>query len=136
MKYRLKAASGALTGQTFELGDATTVGSADSADIRIDGLAPEHARIVARDGGLVVEAGGETRLNGEPVERQALESGDELQFGPIRFVLQAPGLKPARVLDRVPGRRPAAQRWRLIAALAAAAAAGAWAWWAFAPGAA
>ncbi|MDT8448849.1 MAG: FHA domain-containing protein [Wenzhouxiangellaceae bacterium] len=136
MKYRLKAASGALTGQTFELGDETTVGSADAADIRIDGLAPEHARLVARDGGLVVEAGGETRLNGEPVARRALESGDELQFGPIRFVLQAPGLKPARVLDGVPGQHPASRRRWLIAMLAAAAAAAAWAWWAFAPGAA
>ena len=59
MKYRLKSASGPLTGQTFDLGESTLLGSAADADVRLDGLDAEHARIVRRDGGLVLEASGE-----------------------------------------------------------------------------
>jgi hypothetical protein len=127
MEYRLKAASGAQTGQTFALGETTGIGAAPKADIRIEGLAEQHARIVCRDGGLVLEADGDVRVNGEPVSRVSLQSGDELQFGHHRFVLQAPGLKPARVLDRIPERRGGAWKWWIAAgAAAAAAAAGGW----------
>jgi predicted component of type VI protein secretion system len=129
MKFRLKAASGPRTGQTFELGDATLVGAGDDVDVRLDGIDDEHARIVRRDDGLVLEASGETRVNGETVDVVALQSGDELQVGTHRFVLQAPGLKPARVLDQVAGqRRGGTWKWLAAAAAAAAAAAGS-AWW-------
>lgn len=135
MKFRLKAASGPRTGQTFELGDATLVGAGDDADVRLEGIDDEHARIVRRDDGLVLEASGETRVNGETVDVVALQSGDELQVGTHRFVLQAPGLKPARVLDRVPEtRRDRAWKWLVGAAAAAAAGAGAW-WLLLGPGA-
>ncbi|MGK7295531.1 MAG: FHA domain-containing protein [Candidatus Wenzhouxiangella sp. M2_3B_020] len=127
MKYRLKAASGELTGRTFDLGETTAIGSSDDCDVRLDGLDREHARIVRRDGGLVLEATGEARVNGAVVREQALESGDELQVGAQRFVLQAPGLKPARVLDRVPERRTGSWKW--LVAVGAAAAAGAAGWW-------
>lgn len=101
MKYRLKSASGPHTGKTFDLGEAMVLGSGDNADVRLDGLEAEHARILRREGGLVLEASGKARVNGEPVDTVVLQSGDEIQFGTSRFVLQAPGLKPARVLDRV-----------------------------------
>jgi len=129
MNYRLKGASGALTGQTFELAEVTTVGSAPGAGIRIEGLEPEHARIASRDGGLVIEALGECVLNGEPVTEAALTSGDELRIGNARLVLQAPGVKPARVLDRVPV-RPRGSRigWIIGGATVAAGAFAAW-WW-------
>ncbi len=99
--YRLKSASGPLTGQTFDLGESTLLGSAEDADVRLDGLDAGHARIVRRDGGLVLEASGEARVNGETARSAALQSGDEIQLGKSRFVLQAPGLKPARVLDQL-----------------------------------
>lgn len=134
MEYRLKAASGARTGQTFPLAERTGIGSAAGADIRLDGLEDEHARIVRRDGGLVLEAQGNAQVNGEPVAQAPLQSGDELQFGPHRFVLQAPGLKPARVLDRVPERRGGGWKWLAAAGLAAAAGAAGW-WFVFGPGA-
>jgi len=101
MKYRLKSASGPQTGQTFELAESTRLGSSENADVRLPGLERDHASIVRRDGGLVLEAAGEVRVNGEIVQSAALQSGDELQLGTSRFVLQAPGLKPARVLDQV-----------------------------------
>jgi hypothetical protein len=129
MKYRLKAASGALTGQTFGLAETTRIGSAPDAHIRINGLGPEHARIVQRDGGLWLEADGECLINGEAVHSAALQSGDELRFGTVRLVLQAPGLKPARVLDRPQAAGPGHWRWALYAGLASiGAAAAAW-WW-------
>lgn len=138
MEYRLKAASGADTGTTHPLGETTRIGSAESSDIRFQGADAEHARISRRDGGLVLEARGEVRVNGEVVDAGAsrpLQSGDELQFGSVRFVLQAPGLKPARVLDRVPERRPAGWKWVAIAVATAAAAGAGW-WFLLGPGAA
>lgn len=135
MKFRLKSASGPLTGQTFDLGESTLLGSAENADVRLEGLEGEHARIVRRDGGLVLEASGEARVNGEPVGAAALQSGDEIQLGTTRFVLQAPGLKPARVLDRVPPQRPAGWKWLVAAGLVAAAGAVGW-WFLLGPGAA
>ena len=134
-KYRLKTASGPLTGQTFDLEDSTLLGSTEDAAVRIEGLDAEHARIVRRDGGLVLEASGDARVNGEPVRSAALQSGDEIQFGTSRFVLQAPGLKPARVLDQVPARRGLAWRWLAAAGLLAAAGAAGW-WLVLGPGAA
>jgi hypothetical protein len=134
-KYRLKSASGPLTGQTFDLDESTLLGSAENAAVRLDGLEAEHARIVRRDGGLVLEASGEARVNGEPVRNAALQSGDEIQFGTSRFVLQAPGLKPARVLDQVPARRGSGWRWLVAAGLLAAAGAAGW-WMLLGPGAA
>lgn len=135
MKFRLKSASGPLTGKTFDLDEATLLGSAKNADVRLDGLDAEHARIVRRDGGLVLEASGDARVNGEPVRTSALQSGDEIQFGTSRFVLQAPGLKPARVLDQVPAQRTSAWKWLVAAGLVAAAGAAGW-WFLLGPGAA
>lgn len=138
MEYRLKAASGAHTGTTHPLGDSSVIGSAASSDIRLDGVDAEHARISRRDGGLVLEALSGVRVNGEDLDAgasRALQSGDELQFGTVRFVLQAPGLKPARVLDRVPERRSGGWRWAVVAVATAAAAAAGW-WFLLGPGAA
>lgn len=134
MKYRLKSASGPQTGQTFNLDESTLLGSADNADVRLDGLDAEHAKIVRRDGGLVLEAFGQVRVNGEDVESTPLQSGDEIQFGTARFVLQAPGLKPARVLDQVPARRTSGWKWLAAAGLLAAAGAAGW-WFLLGPGA-
>ena len=135
MKYRLKSASGPQTGQTFDLGEATLLGSGESADVRLDALDAEHARIARRDGGLVLEAIGEARVNGESVKTVALQSGDEIQFGTCRFVLQAPGLKPARVLDQIE-REPGID-WKAgltAAGLTLAGSAAAW-WFLVGPGA-
>jgi len=129
MIYRLKAASGALTGQTFALSARTRIGSAADAEIHIDGLSPEHARIVERDDELWLEADGESLLNGEVVQQAALQSGDELRFGTVRLVLQAPGLKPARVLDLPKASGSGSWRWAIyLGAAAVGSAAAAW-WW-------
>jgi len=135
MKYRLKSASGPQTGQTFDLDESTLLGSGENADVRLNGLDAEHARIVRRDGGLVLDASGAAKVNGEAVTSTALQSGDEIQFGTSRFVLQAPGLKPARVLDQVPARRSSGWKWLAAAGLLAGAGAVGW-WLLLGPGAA
>jgi hypothetical protein len=136
MIYRLKAASGPLTGRTFDIGDGLLLGSADDADIRDPGLASRHAVIRPDGGGLILEAEGRVEINGEQVERRGLESGDEIRLGTLRFVLQAPGLKPARVLEPVAPERSGvgAAGWLVAALVAAAAAAAGW-WWLAGPGA-
>ncbi|MDX1626256.1 MAG: FHA domain-containing protein [Wenzhouxiangellaceae bacterium] len=124
--YRLKAASGEWTGQAFPLEDDTLIGSDAEADVRHDSLEPRHARIVREDDALMLETAGPTWVNGEPVERRPLESGDELRFGTLRFVLQAPGLKPPRVLEETARPSRTWLRWAAIVAVAAGAAAAAW----------
>lgn len=105
MTFRLKAASGPHTGRTFDLGEDTAIGSAEQADICIEGLPEEQARIVFDGQTLTLESRGEAFVNGVAVARQALKSGDEVRFGEHRFVLQAPGLRPPRVLDRADQRQ-------------------------------
>jgi predicted component of type VI protein secretion system len=128
MQFRLKGASGAITGQAFPLGEDTRIGSAAEAGVQIDGLSPDHARIVFDGEVLILEATGPAWVNGEPAERQALKSGDEIRLGEQRFVLQAPGLRPPSVLREVQDQPSRAGLWWALG-LGAAAAAAAGAYW-------
>jgi predicted component of type VI protein secretion system len=130
--FRLKGASGAVINQSFTLGGRTVIGRADDCDLRLDqpGVAPRHAAIMLEgDGRLQLQAlapGAEILLNGEAVQESPLASGDEIRIANCRFVVQAPGLRPDKVLT------PAATRprrsylpWLIVGGLLAAAA-GAW----------
>ena len=127
--YRLKGASGAVINQSFTLGEHTVIGRADDCDLRIDqdGVAPHHAEIRQDAGrGLVLrnlDAAFETLLNGEAVAETGLASGDEIRIAACRWVLQAPGLRPAKVLtaEAVQPRR-AWLPWLIVTGLLAAAA--------------
>ena len=105
--YRLKGASGAVINQSFTLGGKTVIGRADDCDLRVDheGVAGRHAEIrIGDDGGLLLSSldpGGEILLNGEPVQNASLASGDEIRIANCRWVLQAPGLRPEKVLTDV-----------------------------------
>ena len=102
--YRLKGASGPVINQSHTLGPKTLIGRADDCDLRInaEGVASHHAEILQEEqGGLTLthlDPGFETVLNGEPVQHASLGSGDEIRISKCRFVLQAPGLRPDRVL--------------------------------------
>lgn len=103
--YRLKGASGAVTNQFFTLGDRTLIGSAEDCDVRIDsdGADMQHAEIIEQDGSLILRnlaSPGATLLNGEPVEQASLGSGDEIRIANCRWVLQAPGLRPQKLLTK------------------------------------
>lgn len=120
MKFRLKGASGAHTGRPFELADDTAIGSGDRCDIRLDGLAERHANIRFDGETLMLESAAEAWVNGEPASRRPLASGDEIRFGPHRFVLQAPGLRPPNVLSEPRGRRIGPWVWVAVGLLVAA----------------
>jgi len=132
-KYRLKGASGAVINQSFGLGARTVIGRADDCDVRLqqEGVAGRHAEIVAHDGGLTlsrIDPSVEVLLNGQAVESAQLASGDEIRIANCRFLLQAPGLRPEKVLTtEALSQRRSYLPWLIVAGLLAAAAA---AWYA------
>ena len=127
--YRLKGASGKVAGLSFPLGARTLIGRADHCDVRVDDeqLAPQHAEIVQGDGGALkfrhLAEGNTSRINGEVVREADLASGDEIRLGNSRWVVQAPGLRPTKVLTTEAVKsRPRAWPWLLMLALLGAAA--------------
>jgi len=126
--FRLKGASGAVINKTFDLGQRTVIGRADDCDLRLDqdGVAGRHAEIVAGDSGLELHSldpSTELLLNGRAVTRAELASGDEIRIANCRFVLQAPGLRPEKVLTtEAVKRRRGYLPWLLVGGLLAAAA--------------
>jgi pSer/pThr/pTyr-binding forkhead associated (FHA) protein len=119
MQFRLKAASGPNTGKNFPLEENTSIGSAGDADIRLEGLLDRHARIIYNGETLMLELAGKAWVNGEPVTRRPLQSGDEIRFGEHRFVLQAPGLRPPSVLKDAGPRKSRAWLWVSLGVIAA-----------------
>ncbi len=126
--YRLKGASGAVINQFFTLGDRTLIGSGYDCDISVhhDGVEVRHAEVVEDNGSLILRnlgSPGATLLNGEPVEEAGLVSGDEIRIANCRWVLQAPGLRPQKVLtsEAIQPKRSYLP-WLIVAGLVAAAA--------------
>jgi len=105
MKYRLKITSGASVGQAHDLSPTrTTIGSAEGADIHLEGLEAHRLSIEQDANGLTLSpiSGASVFVNGERIESaQALQSGDEIRVGTHYLMLQAPGLRPQRVLHQV-----------------------------------
>ena len=131
--YRLKGASGPVINQAFKLSTKTRIGRADDCDLRIDadGVSPHHAEIQeSTDGSLTLlslDTAGETLLNGEAVQNASLASGDEIRIANCRWVLQAPGLRPEKVLTSEAVRpRRGYIPWLIVGGLLAAAAGAAW----------
>jgi hypothetical protein len=127
--YRLKGASGPVINQAFRLGAKNLIGRADDCDLRIDvdGISSHHAEIRENEAGNLVlvklDAGAVTQLNGEAVEYAVLASGDEIRIANCRWVLQAPGLRPEKVLSgEVVRSRRRFVPWLITAGLLAAAA--------------
>jgi len=102
--YRLKGASGKVANQSFELGDRTVIGSSAPCELQIQegDIAPQHAEITVLSNGVLMlrqlDEAFETLVNGAPVSQASLASGDEIRVGSCRWVLQAPGLRPEKVL--------------------------------------
>lgn len=128
--YKLKGTAGSVINQAFPFADTIVIGASADCGVRLSdpGVAARHAEIRRQEGGLVLrnlgsEAG--TLLNGEPVSEAPLASGDEIRIGTCRLMLQAPGLRPERVLtaDAVHKRArrwPRALVWTTLAVAAAA----------------
>ena len=61
-------------------------------------------------------------MNGEAVQSASLGSGDEIRIANCRFVLQAPGLRPEKVLtEEAVARRRGWIPWLIAGGLVAAA---------------
>ncbi len=133
MIFRLKATSGPSTGQAYALNaELTELGSSESMDITLAGLEASHARISRSGAGLVIEPVGDSPVfvNGEPVSQaHALQSGDEIRLGSLHLMLQAPGLKPERVLHTVKTKPSRAWLWPVTGVLLVGAAALVWLGW-------
>ncbi|MDX2427275.1 MAG: FHA domain-containing protein [Xanthomonadales bacterium] len=114
--YKLKGTSGSVINQSFPFGESIVLGSSTDCDIQLDeaGVSPRHAEICLLDGNslqlrdLASESG--TLLNGEPVSETLLGSGDEIRIGTCRWMLQAPGLRPERILTTEVVSKPV-RRW-------------------------
>lgn len=118
-RFELKAASGPLTGKTFTLSERTAIGSADQAEIVVEGIEPEHARLNFDGERLTLTCRAETFVNGQLAHERVLQSGDEIRLGVHRFVLRAPGLRPESVLRQPTARGISPWTWVLIGTLAA-----------------
>lgn len=127
--YKLKGTSGSVINQSFPFGESIVLGSSADCDVQIDepGVAARHAEIrLLDDNSLQLkDLGFGTLLNGDPVSETLLGSGDEIRIGTCRWMLQAPGLRPDRVLtadvvQKRTRRWPRVLVWTSLAAAAAA----------------
>jgi pSer/pThr/pTyr-binding forkhead associated (FHA) protein len=129
--YKLKGTAGSVINQSFPFTASIVLGSAPDCDVRIDepGVASKHAEIRLLDGkSLQLRDLGSTTgtlLNGVAVTETLLGSGDEIRIGTCRWMLQAPGLRPERVLTagavaKTARRWPRILLWSGLAAAAAA----------------
>lgn len=130
-RYRLKGTAGPVINQVFELGERLALGAQPDCDVRLEGAGDARAELVVGDDGQVrLQVFGEPVLvNGKDSPGQDLKSGDELRLGRNAFLVQAPGLRPERVLDEAsasPGRSRAV--WIAVGVLAVLGLAGLVAW--------
>ena len=131
--YRLKGTSGAVLNQSFPLEGEQRLGPGTGNDIHVEGEGDSAwASVTVLDDGSVrlVALGGEAvTVNGEAVKEIRLAGGDEVRVGRSRFILQAPGLRPERVLtEEATKPKRSAWVWWVAAGVLAGAAAGV-AWW-------
>jgi hypothetical protein len=114
--YKLKGTSGSVINQSFPFGESIVLGSSSACDVQIDELdvSAKHAEIsLVDDSSLLLKDLGSkngTLLNGEPINESMLASGDEIRIGTCRWMLQAPGLRPERILTADVIGRPV-RRW-------------------------
>lgn len=129
--YKLKGTSGSVINQSFPLDEPFVLGSAADCAVQIDekGVAPHHAEITVVDGKALLlkdlDSASGTLVNGETVTEAKLNSGDEIRIGSCRWMLQAPGLRPDRILTAEAVKQsariwPRVLVWTSVAALAGA----------------
>ncbi|MEX0942382.1 MAG: FHA domain-containing protein [Pseudomonadales bacterium] len=93
--WSLIADSGPEKGQIIPVMDRTEIGRALECDISIlePALSRKHAELELTDDGLLIRDLGSvngTFVNGEKVDEAALNDGDVLAFGKIKFIVSGP----------------------------------------------
>jgi len=131
--YRLKGTAGAVINRSFPLAGRLVIGTAPDCDIRIgmdDGGSLTVNLHLLEDGRVAFHSPAEqagVTVNGVAMVSGSLNPGDELRVGPCAFLLQAPGLRPKRMLaGEAVGRKRNFWPWITAAALAALLALLAW----------
>lgn len=130
-KFQLNAASSALLGRSWAIEEETLIGSSERCQVQIsaDGVSERHAKVLLAEGRLSIEdlhSATGTWVNGERVVQTSLASGDEIRIGPHRLLVQAPGLRPQRLI-RPQVQQRGSQAWiGWLAALLAVLVAAAW----------
>lgn len=129
--YKLKGTSGNVINQSFPFEGSIVLGSAQNCDVQLTekGISARHAEINFLDDKVLLlkdlNSDTGTLLNGESVTETHLASGDEIRIGTCRLMLQAPGLRPDRILtDEMVGKQsrrwPRALGWGVVLTTAAA----------------
>ncbi len=123
--YRLKGTSGQVINKAWGLVGVSVIGSDSACEVQVDSeaVAPRHAALEPGKTELrlrLLADGAELVVNGEDVVDIRLASGDEIRIGNCRWMLQAPGLRPEKVLTEsaVRRRRPL-WPWLLAGAVSA-----------------
>lgn len=130
--YRLKGTAGLVTNKSWSLEGEVVIGSDPEAPIHVDAesTAPRHAVLMVAEDQIslkLLAKDGELFLNGAEVEEAMLNSGDEIRVGGCRWMLQAPGLRPQKVLtDEAVRQRTNWIPWVIAGGLTGL---GALAWW-------
>lgn len=99
----LRALAGALSGRVLPIGDGLELGPYGRCPLELPQGEVASLKLGWQDDRLVLEATQASttwplRLNGVPVQRVALQPGDQLSLGPHRFVLDAPGMEAEPVI--------------------------------------
>jgi len=131
--YQLTGASSRVAGKSWTLTSEVMIGRADHCAIQIDDdqVAAEHARINVTGNTILLkdlDSPGGTFVNGTRISAESLGQGDEIRIGRARLMVQAPGLRPERLISDRPVKtaKPERRSWWLAAVLIAAGAALAW----------
>lgn len=106
----LQGVAGQYAGQRVSVSQSVVIGSAAGVQVSIDDPAinPEHVRIMPYENRLEIEnisGSDDIWVNGAVVQKQVLNSGDEIRLGRQRFVVKIPGLRPDSVLRDIPEKR-------------------------------
>ena len=99
----LRALAGALSGRVLSIGDGLELGPYGRCPLELPQGETAALKLGWQDDGLVLETTQAStayplRVNGAPVQRVALQPGDQLSLGPHRFVLDAPGMEAEPVI--------------------------------------
>jgi len=129
-KHVLRGLNGPCFGKQFLIAKPLVIGRAPECDIVIDlsEISRRHAQVRPTAMGVIVEDLGSSNglwINDRQVTQGALQQGDELRLGTIRFVLSTPALSPPVPVPRRPVAAPVVKQrsWGMIAAMGLIAAA-------------
>lgn len=130
MQAKLRLVKGKPQDKTVDIPLGTLkVGRDPESDliIAVASVSRHHCEIVNEENRLILRdkgSGNGTLVNGQKVQEQVLDAGDEIQIGPLAFAVEIEGALPkpaapaARVAPKAPAPKPAAPVRPLLGKLA------------------